>query len=129
MITHMRSNDVMKGVGYDYWQFTRVQIAIASVLGIEPGLYYHNADSLHLYESDFPAIERLVYPTEEFTQLPAITTDTGNWAHIVYQARDALTIAQGGVTTREVKSPAVQWNATAMRDAIRRNTDRKLAND
>lgn len=49
---HMRSNDVMMGVPYDWYVFSRVQVAVAEVLGLAPGPYVHHVDSLHLYERD-----------------------------------------------------------------------------
>ena len=59
MSVYMRSNDVWLGAAYDFFQFTRVQIAMASVLGIEPGTYGHHVGSLHLYEEKAPAVEKL----------------------------------------------------------------------
>lgn len=45
MSVYMRSNDVWLGAAYDFFQFTRVQIAIASILGVEPGSYSHHVGS------------------------------------------------------------------------------------
>lgn len=53
MHTTMRSNDVLWGFSYDAFQFCQLQLTMANVLGIEPGPYYHDAKSLHLYERDF----------------------------------------------------------------------------
>jgi len=49
---HMRSNDVMLGVPYDWFVFSRVQLVMADCLGLVPGPYVHHVDSLHLYERD-----------------------------------------------------------------------------
>lgn len=49
---HMRSNDVMLGVPYDWFVFSRVQLAMADCLGLVPGPYVHHVDSLHLYDRD-----------------------------------------------------------------------------
>jgi len=49
---HMRSNDLMLGIPYDWYVFSRVQLVMAEVLDLEPGTYTHHADSLHLYERD-----------------------------------------------------------------------------
>jgi thymidylate synthase len=59
----MRSNDVWLGAAYDFFQFTRVQIAIASVLGIQPGTYAHHVGSLHIYEQHYGAAEDLKHTT------------------------------------------------------------------
>ena len=48
----MRSNDVWWGVPYDVFQFTFLQIQLAQVLGLEPGVYTHQAGSFHLYDRD-----------------------------------------------------------------------------
>jgi len=53
--THMRSNDVWRGVAYDFFQFTQLQLAVAAVLDIDVGSYFHHATSFHLYESDAEA--------------------------------------------------------------------------
>jgi thymidylate synthase len=60
-ITTMRSNDVVRGFTYDVFQFTMLQEYVAAVLGIPPGAYYHNAGSLHIYQTDldrWPSLER-----------------------------------------------------------------------
>ena len=48
----MRSNDVFKGLPYNFVQFTTLQEVLAGWIGVEPGTYTHYADSLHLYETD-----------------------------------------------------------------------------
>lgn len=59
MVTSMRSNDVWWGLAYDAFQFTQLQHVVAHVLGIDLGLYIHNAASLHAYERDWGSIESL----------------------------------------------------------------------
>lgn len=48
----MRSNDVFKGLPYNFVQFTTLQEVLAGWIGVEPGAYTHYADSLHLYGED-----------------------------------------------------------------------------
>jgi thymidylate synthase len=48
----MRSNDVFRGLPYNFVQFTMLQEVLAGWIGVEPGSYTHFADSLHLYEED-----------------------------------------------------------------------------
>ena len=48
----MRSNDIFRGVPYNFVQFMTLQEVIAGWIGIEPGSYTHYADSLHLYRED-----------------------------------------------------------------------------
>lgn len=48
----LRSNDLFRGLPYDFVQFTILQEVIAGWLGLELGTYNHVTDSLHLYETD-----------------------------------------------------------------------------
>ncbi len=47
----MRSNDLYRGLPYNFLQFTILQEVIAGWLGIELGTYHHWSDSLHVYVS------------------------------------------------------------------------------
>ena len=47
-----RSNDLIRGVPYNFIQFTSLQEIIAGWLGVELGKYFHFANSLHIYEKD-----------------------------------------------------------------------------
>lgn len=63
----MRANDLWTGTCYDVFQFGQIQAAMASVLGIPHGTYYHHATSLHIYERDvekFLAMEPGANPRE-----------------------------------------------------------------
>lgn len=53
----MRSNDLFRGVPYNFVQFTILQEVMAGWLGLEVGIYGHLSDSLHVYEDDFGALE------------------------------------------------------------------------
>jgi thymidylate synthase len=48
----MRSNDLFKGLPYNFVQFTTLQEVIAGWIGVEVGSYTHYCDSLHLYDED-----------------------------------------------------------------------------
>lgn len=48
----MRSNDVILGIPYDWFMFSRLGLSVASALGVEPGEYAHTVGSMHLYERD-----------------------------------------------------------------------------
>ncbi len=121
MSVYMRSNDVWLGAAYDFFQFTRVQLAIASVLGIEPGTYNHHVGSLHIYEQHYDAAENLKYTTEPYEDIPAITGNS--WEQIQKYAQSSLTAA----SHKEEKSllwnlhPKEQWYAQAMIKAIEKN--------
>lgn len=57
----MRSNDLYKGLPYNFVQFTSLQEILAGWLGVEVGTYTHISDSLHLYDQD----EKCQYSTNE----------------------------------------------------------------
>lgn len=59
MIVNMRSSDVVRGVTYDLFVFTMLQEYIARHLEVELGSYFHNAGSLHFYETDMPLYKGL----------------------------------------------------------------------
>lgn len=56
----MRSNDVWRGIPYDVFQFTQLQLAVARALDVPVGSYYHLAWSLHIYESDVKRAEQML---------------------------------------------------------------------
>lgn len=111
MSVYMRSNDVWLGAAYDFFQFTRVQLAIASILGISPGTYTHHVGSLHIYEQHYDLVDNLKYANSS-SYVPYIQGDT--WAQVRLTALGALDAAITGV---DVASGA-QWYATAMQNAI-----------
>src|SRR5215216_3434661 len=53
----MRSNDLFRGVPYNFVQFTVLQEVMAGWLSLEVGAYDHVSDSLHVYEGDFEALK------------------------------------------------------------------------
>ena len=83
MSVYMRSNDVWLGAAYDFFQFTRVQLALCSVLGIEPGSYAHHVGSLHIYENNYDAAESLKKTDNVFIP-PMITGST--WGEVAASA-------------------------------------------
>ncbi len=52
----MRSNDIFRGIPYDFVQFTFLQEIIAGWLEIQPGSYCHMSDSLHVYLKDLSKV-------------------------------------------------------------------------
>lgn len=77
----IRSNDLFRGVPYNFIQFTSIQEILAGWLGVEVGSYNQISDSLHLYSEDIKfmnispsiAVERntdsLCLPKEESDML------------------------------------------------------------
>lgn len=114
----MRSNDVILGLGYDTFQHSRVQIAVASCLGIEPGEYRHHAMSLHLYERDLDKVDQLTMPKDKPKQFPAIMGV--DWDEIRQKASAVLDEAE--ITDEDALTdftdPSLQWYTDSMRKAI-----------
>lgn len=125
MSVYMRSNDVWLGAAYDFFQFTRVQLAIASVLGVAPGSYTHHVGSLHIYEQHYGAAENLKHTTETYENIPAITGAT--WGQVQNRAMAALTAAihKEEKTLLYGMHPFEQWYANSMITAIEKNEAKK----
>ena len=51
MCVTMRSNDLWYGFCNDQYQFSKLQKMISNRLNIEPGVYYHFAHNMHLYNN------------------------------------------------------------------------------
>ena len=119
MSVYMRSNDVWLGAAYDFFQFTRVQIAMASVLGIAPGTYAHHVGSLHIYEQHYDSAENLKHTTEPYELVPSITG--ANWKQVKDRAMSALTAATHREEPMLLSSlhPFEAWYANAMIKAIK----------
>ena len=117
MSVYMRSNDVWLGAAYDFFQFTRVQIAIASVLGIEPGSYSHHVGSLHIYEENYDAAAAL-RKTNNIAEVPSITGRT--WREVESSALIALQATSDAKLLNRL-SPNERWYAEAMIKAIEKN--------
>lgn len=86
MQVHMRSNDFWLGVPYDVFQFTQTQLTIASILGIEPGVYRHSAASLHIYEKHLEPADALHWPSAE--PVPSFGIQAENWETAALKAVD-----------------------------------------
>jgi thymidylate synthase len=117
MSVYMRSNDVWLGAAYDFFQFTRVQIAIASILGIEPGSYSHHVGSLHIYEENYDAAAAL-RKTNNIIEIPAITGRT--WREVESSALIALQ-ATSDATLLDRLTLEERWYTDAMLKAIEKN--------
>lgn len=120
MSVYMRSNDVWLGSAYDFFQFTRVQIAVASILGIEPGKYTHHVGSLHIYEQHYEAAERLTY-SDTITPVPFITGES--WQEVESKAQKAL-VAAHNLDSSFIEDSSIKWYADAMIKAIIKNREK-----
>jgi thymidylate synthase len=117
MSVYMRSNDVWLGAAYDFFQFTRVQIAMASVLGVEPGTYNHHVGSLHIYEQHYEAAEKLVH-TDKKIEIPYFTGRT--WGEV----KSSAVLAMQATTSQNIYdrlTDAEKWYTQAMTTAVDKN--------
>ena len=64
----MRSNDIFRGLPYNFVQFTTMQEILAGWLKINVGSYNHVSDSLHIYERDLE--EMVCEPSLKLTENP-----------------------------------------------------------
>lgn len=88
MHTHMRSNDVWWGFTYDITQFCALQLAVADLLMIDAGPYYHHVDSFHLYDRDDLKVEKLHVDAKSLTQRQTgFGYSADGWSGIVKRAR------------------------------------------
>jgi len=117
MSVYMRSNDVWLGAAYDFFQFTRVQIAMASVLGVEPGTYTHHVGSLHIYEQHYEAAKKLTY-TDKKVEVPYFTGRT--WGEV----KSSAVLAMQATTSQNIYdrlTDAEKWYTQAMTTAVDKN--------
>ena len=117
MSVYMRSNDVWLGAAYDFFQFTRVQIAMASVLGIEPGTYNHHVGSLHIYEQHYASADKLTHALHSPT-IPAITGRT--WNEVKSSAMLAMQATVSEPTYARLNE-AEKWYTDSMKRAVLNN--------
>lgn len=59
-VAFMRANDAYRGMVSDVFSFTFLQELLATQLGVRTGTYTHIAGSLHVYDADEPAVQRLL---------------------------------------------------------------------
>lgn len=117
MSVYMRSNDVWLGAAYDFFQFTRVQLAMCSVLNVEPGAYAHHVGSLHIYESNYAAADNLK-KTDKVEAVPPIYGDT--WDEVKDSAIAILNSVKDHSLIDSLSSQE-RWYASAMITAIEKN--------
>lgn len=75
----IRSNDLFRGLPYNFVQFTTMQEIVAGWLGLEVGSYNQVSDSLHIYMSDISTLANspgiTVEPNNDSLRLPKKQSD------------------------------------------------------
>jgi thymidylate synthase len=72
----MRSNDLQRGLPYNFVQFTCLQEILAGWLGAEIGTYTHVSDSLHIYERDALSLQAFT-PVDEMPNTDSLALARG----------------------------------------------------
>lgn len=97
---HMRSNDVIMGVSYDFFQFTQLQLSMANLMGVEVGSYHHHATSFHMYARDLQILDRM-HDTDVMVRPDDLPMGFGqtanNWLDIQERTRFVLDVASGRI--------------------------------
>jgi len=84
---HMRSNDAILGVPYDWFMFSRLHLLMADALLLQAGPYVHHVDSLHLYVRDQERATDLIEKAHFIAEaLPAFTDGFQGWDEAVRAA-------------------------------------------
>lgn len=125
MSVYMRSNDVWLGAAYDFFQFTRVQIAMAWVLGIAPGTYAHHVGSLHIYEQHYGSAEELKYNNDPLPEIPYFTGRT--WNEVKSSSILPMQSVVDPVTYNRLLENE-RWYADAMKKAVAKNLKKEEEN-
>jgi thymidylate synthase len=60
LVVTMRSNDIIWGLPNDIFFFTILQEYLALILGVEPGKYYHQVASMHIYSRHFFLMDKIL---------------------------------------------------------------------
>jgi thymidylate synthase len=94
----IRSNDLFKGVKYDYFLASMMQQAMAGWTGLEPGKMYFNINSLHAYESDFNSLEKIVDKADDYDpiSLKLEASDSETFWHDLTKVKQAEEAAYNG---------------------------------
>lgn len=105
LIVEMRSNDFVKGLTYDVFQFTLLQELMAAELGISLGRYIHIANNLHIYEKDMQMLEEMIVSgiNKNNKPLPPIPAD--------FRTNDLLNLLKGNEPQSDFAKEFIKYDA------------------
>lgn len=70
----MRSNDLWYGTPHNVMMFTFLQRTLAGWLNVDPGMYFHRANSLHIYDQHKEKVQKVIDdPVLLENRSPAVT--------------------------------------------------------
>jgi thymidylate synthase len=93
----MRSNDVVLGIPYDWWMFSRLGMSVASALGVETGSYTHTVGSMHLYDRDLGIandVEDIGFLAKPRLAVPPALTYVGDREDKVFRMIKLMQVAE-----------------------------------
>jgi thymidylate synthase len=132
MLVHMRSSDVWLGIPYDVFQFTQLQLTIATTLRVVPGVYTHLSESLHVYESNWDDVANLTISTASppevygFASLSFDNIIAADECKRWTNAKDrAQLIGQGSMAPFDMTS-SEKWYAERVRESYTRYTQQDV---
>lgn len=86
MSSVMRANDAFRGMISDLFSFTFMQELMARELRVEVGEYFHNAGSIHIYDSDHEWAKTVLEEAENYHDIPEFEfpkmPEGNNWPSI-----------------------------------------------
>ncbi len=103
----IRSNDLFRGVPYNFVQFTYLQEILAGWLGVELGSFNQISDSLHVYRGDMAAVKNFSIEPEE-----AVNSDSIVWTRSESEAifRELENRAEGFISSRYNEADHMNWS-------------------
>jgi len=103
----IRSNDIFRGMPYNFVQFTSIQEMLSGWLGVAPGGYHQLSDSLHVYASDFEAVRSGLNRVEAPPNTDSFALDRPTWDLVLPQAVERLEhLARHGLSRPEFEACA-----------------------
>jgi thymidylate synthase len=96
----MRSNDLQRGLPYNFIQFTSLQEVLAGWLGVGLGSYNHVSDSLHVYEHETSDVKAFT-PVEEMRNPDSLA---------LRRAESEAALSEMSRMMDEMTSPALSLN-------------------
>jgi thymidylate synthase len=122
MNTIMRSNDVWLGFPYDIFQFTQLQLTLATLLGLDVGTYTHTAWSLHIYEPHWlPAREMLAKPRADSQLISYTPGGFGKPGMDIADVRRRIRMLLGNVRINAQLTESELWYSDILDGYINRN--------
>ena len=116
----LRSNDMFRGVPYNFVQFTSLQEILAGWLGAECGSYVHLSDSLHIYADDLASVVESRMTVDTAANTDALGLPFEESIEVFRQLENrAVQLASMNATAASIEK-TVQWDdaPTAYRNIL-----------